>query len=815
MANISVFLTVLEKGARTRLTRAWVYWKENGQFQVLRADAGGSVQQLASGGDATQPASYTTAFTTSDGASVGVYFSQGAKPLPQSLVEPILRPVVVTQASGSALSALGPVQLSPTVPNAMRRVPLAQVDVDPNHITLTSPGDEPALLPVFWESLEDENDAYYLDGLVQGSTIFSGNPLRENSPAPAPASAVRPRPRGIEIAGTVPAAATSATLQLLDASGKAISLLQDGSSLTGAVAPQLTLTLGAASGPERPFTGTVFLPNNTTFGAVQLVIQPQGVTPAQVAGFFFLLAGVQLGVVDDAATNQNGKSPGPQTSVNDDVVVVDYTDSPQSVPGTTPADRGRARALEQAVARQRRLTRFPIQCVQRPLATPATQSLICQMPLLMAELQLLGADRTALEDLLRHRQQGTQAVDTLRLDLNWSLKIDWPTPDTNNTNPPNSTPPFIQPQLAIGDQQTVSFKLDTNASVSQRRLQGISGGKLPSAFSTPPTALTFPEAGRRTPTVLISDAGAATSRAWDRHGVPTQPCLAVEWQPNFTATRGGNAQLSLDTLSIDGAPAPPGVEFPRPPQTATTPTRHPTSSPLAMLPRFRLFGINPPTADVNALVDLQTQTTIAANATLTHLAFLSVGEWQAVMRAIVTHETGGRQYQIRSGPQAIVLGPAGAQRTYSYAREQDMPIFGGPHGYGIGQLDPPSNAQEIWNFQAAVQACVNRMLIAKAGGAQSALNLSGLTRATISVRQRNMFVREAVRRYNGGTEFRFDATAGDFVIKPRAPQARFTYPNQVLGSSVAYQDLLPNPTTRAPAIASQLTYTSADFTLGP
>ncbi|HYQ27982.1 MAG TPA: hypothetical protein VER04_12210, partial [Polyangiaceae bacterium] len=561
--------------------------------------------------------------------------------------------------------------------------------------------------------------------------------------------------------------------------------------------------------------------NNTTFGPVQLVIQPQGVTPAQVAGFFFLLAGVQLGVVDDAATNQNGQQPGPSTSSSNDVVVVDYTDSPESVAGTTPADRAPARALEQAVARQRRLTRFPIQCVMRPLATPAAQSLLCQMPLLMAELQLIGADRAAIEDLLRHRQQGVQAVDTLRLDLKWSLKIDWPTPDRNNTNPPNGTPPFVQPQLAIADQQTVSFKLDTNTSVPQRRLQGVSNGKLPTAFSTPPTALTFPEAGRRTPTVLVSDTGAVASRAWDRHGVPAQPCSAVEWQPSFAVggaqvTRGGNVQLSLDSLSIDSAPAPPGVEFPRPPLTATTPTRHPTSSPLTMLPRFRVFGINPAPADVNALVDLQTQTTLAANvATLTHLAFLSVAEWQAVMRNIVNHETAGRQYQIRSGPQAIVLGPRGNQRTYSYAREQDMPIFGGPHGYGIGQLDPPNNAEEIWNFQAAVQTCVNRLLIDKASGARSALNLSGLTRATISVRQRNMFVREAVRRYNGGTEFRFDATAGDFVIKPRAPQALFTYPNQVLGTSVAYQDLVPNPRTRAPAIATQLTYTSADFTLGP
>jgi hypothetical protein len=70
--------------------------------------------------------------------------------------------------------------------------------------------------------------------------------------------------------------------------------------------------------------------------------------------------------------------------------------------------------------------------------------------------------------------------------------------------------------------------------------------------------------------------------------------------------------------------------------------------------------------------------------------------------------------------------------------------------------------------------------------------------ATLTRTDKAVFRREIVRRYNGSSEFKWDATKSEFVIDPGVPRwenkadpsqgasNRLPYPNRVLGTSIVY-----------------------------
>jgi hypothetical protein len=126
-----------------------------------------------------------------------------------------------------------------------------------------------------------------------------------------------------------------------------------------------------------------------------------------------------------------------------------------------------------------------------------------------------------------------------------------------------------------------------------------------------------------------------------------------------------------------------------------------------------------------------------------------------------------------------------------------MPIFGPPAGYGLGQLDNPAvNDDQVWSFVENMREAIRRLMVDKANAAYNAL--SGDFSNPQTRRDRAVYQREIVRRYNGGTEFRRNAGDTDWEIRPslaqwtnagtpnQAPNPNLNYPNQVLGTSIVY-----------------------------
>src|SRR5262249_55489329 len=134
------------------------------------------------------------------------------------------------------------------------------------------------------------------------------------------------------------------------------------------------------------------------------------------------LCGLQAALVDDPTPTQPGAVPGEA----DEVIVVDFAVSPRDTP-----------ALLADQARSRRVVRYRIANAPRPLVAGGAPVLRPRMPLWMAELQLVGVARTALEDLLRRRADrravppGAPAgPSTTRISFSWSLGLEWDGPDS-------------------------------------------------------------------------------------------------------------------------------------------------------------------------------------------------------------------------------------------------------------------------------------------------------------------------------------------------------------------------------------------------
>ena len=555
-------------------------------------------------------------------------------------------------------------------------------------------------------------------------------------------------------------------------------------------------------GDTRPFTA-VLTPADAaaSFGPVLVAMVGTGTVPPVVDAFLVNLCGLQVGLVDDPAADRPGRLVGEA----DEIVVVDFDRSPQD---TLPA--------LSAQTRTRRMVRYPIANERRPLALGGPPLLRPRMPLWMGEVALVGVSTDDLSDLLRRRfdrrqpQRGSSAAapaggpaGTATLSFRWRLRLSWDGPDSNSSG---LSGPVLRPDQRHTYQLTVPVTPVTVSAVlaydTEGRLVDAAGriandpsGQLPDAYQPAPAPVGFPVAGRRAPVVRTGQ-----RRSWGRHaGAVDCPTVVFEFQPAVTdgagdeVIRGGDGLLEVDDVRLDGTPVDAGVVV-----GVGTPAPPPAGAPLLALPTFRITGRNAPVADAEAVVRAVVADHVDRHQADAHIRPLSRACWQETVLKIFRHESGNRfrQFDDRGAGRRSF---SRQSTTWYFGHEQEMPLFGPPHGYGIGQLDffssPPRGAsdEEVWNWVENVRAAALVVLDEKAVAAWAVI--SQHVPSPLDRRHRAVFQREVVRRYNGGTEFTWTGTA--WAIRPpfrwrdnadhsRGPHPNLLYPNRVLDTSVVY-----------------------------
>ena len=258
--------------------------------------------------------------------------------------------------------------------------------------------------------------------------------------------------------------------------------------------------------------------------------------------------------------------------------------------------------------------------------------------------------------------------------------------------------------------------------------------------------------------------------------------------------------------------------------------------PVARLPDFRVCGVNPSQPDMDVLVPA----IVGANYMRLRAAggspgvmLLTLDCWRTTVKAIFDHESGvlGGASQF-DGRKSHVSTKAFNNKDF-FGFEQYMPLFGPPHGYGVGQVDNAAYSTDdtVWSFVANIDAAVRLLFADAAAPAYTALIAHPLP-GQPDQRLRAMLQREAVRRYNGYTEFWWDAKAGDWKIRPTlqwadaaqtVPHPNLPYPDQVFaetptkaGSAVVYYTSANGNNKPAPAGGKNtfnwpITFGPADF----
>jgi hypothetical protein len=775
MAKIEIIIQVEDTpgGTAAVLSKAWVYWRSGGSTTVLRTDETGRLFTVRSGADRTRPWEYIGVFTAETSSQVDLYFSRGAKPIPDARLaeNPTVfytRKVPDKPAAGSMTA---PVALNQT--NSIAPKP-AGVIVIPNYRILLTKPTELSLWPLLWEL---HNETYFTDGLSQGAALIGagGVPtLVENGPAPAAAAAERPKERGLAVEGSIDARATGLRIRILDAAGNAVQLRQNAAATAGVL--EVPGALKPAAGGLKPFTAIVYLLNTPpVLGPVQIFVLSDGVTPPLIEAFAVQLVGLQAALVNDADANPNGTAAGAVSGAALEKIMVDFEDSPQSTANALAAE-GRARRMisYQMYNRDRALS-----------ATVATLVLKPEMPLWMGEFHALGLNRARLEDLMiRRKRQLATAPKTIKLNLPWRITTSWDGPDSGTGSPRL----YRYSQIFSGAQE-ITFTLNPNDQLDNVNAQG----EVEKAVTPVPAAMTFPVTGRRLPKLFIT----GKQRAWGRlAGAAAVDAALIEWQPQIADSagaeilRGGDGILQVDSIQVDGARIDGGMLV-----TAGGPAPPPAADPDLRLPVFRILGLNPP-SPADAVIDALVEEYFNRNNGLARVTLLTLACWQETIRRILAHEA-GHQFEHRGSHRSRYAGQY-------YGLEQDMPIFGPPHGYGYGQHDdPPVTSDGAWSFFENIKESVRRVMADKATGAYSMVNAH--MPAAVDQRTRAVYQREIVRRYNGGTEFQWNGT--DWEISPGLQQwaepadhskgasDRLVYPNQVLGTGVVYSNGVGAATT--------------------
>lgn len=774
--SIQEYLTA---STTTPLANAWVYILTGSVIVLLRTDGTGRVKSLRSGGDRTKPQDYTQTYTTTVDSQLNLYYSRGAKLIPDSILtgrsaifysRRVEQSNAITEGSATATGTPGGGVNTYTVPPLVIRVTLPNI-----LLTLTNPA-ELSIWPLLWEL---PNDNFLTLGLNQGGTLWtsttgSGNlTVTENTPAGSRSAVgtaqVRPNERGLRVVGTIDARATGVRIQILNVSGNAIQLRQNLAATTGVT--EITGTLRAASGNTKPFEAAIYFLNSAdAFGPVQILVLSDGMTPQIVEAFACHFAGLQIALVNDYLANLNGQNRGSIHTEADEKIVVDFQNSPQATLAAISAQtRARRMVTYQMANRNRSLS-----------ATNAAIILKPEMPLWMAEFHIVGISRTQLEDLMARRKRFITSNPTnLQIDLQYRLTLSWDGPDSGTT----STRLYRYSENFTAA-QAVAINLNASDQINGVDAQG----QITNAFATAPATLTFPVTGRRLPQVVVS----GQTRLWGRQSTGTaKDTILIEWQPRIVNTagneilRGGDGVLKLESVTIAGMRIDGGLI---PSGGGTVPPSASASD--IELPRFRVRGFNPP-SPANTVIDTLVQDYFDSHNTVPRVTILSLACWQETVRRILAHEA-GHQFEHRGTTRRRFGGEY-------YGHEQDMPIFGPPHGYGYGQHDNPQVTSDgAWSFFENIKESITRIMGDRRDDkAIAAYNLISTNMPTPpNQRIKAVYQREVVRRYNGGSEFHWNGT--DWVINPSLPQwasssdhsqganPRLPYPNNVLGTGIAY-----------------------------
>lgn len=855
MAACEVIVKIDNAGALQVLKRAWVYCLAGTDVTVLRSDENGRLFSLGAGAEQKQPWAYTKRFKSTIGATLKVYYSRGALPIPGARLSEhtdvfYTRTLAAVPPDPPPNANVGP--NSP--PNTLVGVVTATITLPPVLITLTKPL-EIRLWPILWELPADcdldpacqaqhpvaRTPDYHTAGFQQGSSIAWGNqarPLPVTPTGTAEHGAVDPPPdtvtfnhapvqirvreKAAHFEGTIDSRATGVTIQMFDRDGNIVQLrptIDTSSAAVDHVAGTLTV-----SGASTTFKTDLFFVNAAdTFGLVQLFVQSVGISPPIVEAFTGYLCGFQITLLDDATTNTSGAQRGQlDMDESNEKLIVDFTSSPHS-----------ARPDLREDVRFRRMHLYQLRNRERPFdptapAGPTNPDVWRpEMPLWMAEFHAVGVSSAPLTTLMALRGYFGGAAFDLTVQLNWEVRLSWKGPDvgTDTTSPYQYDTPFAQ-------QQTIRMHFGTSGQFVDAAGANITlnAGELPDSMDPAPTPVSFPVAGRRLPKVLVS----GQSRNWGRqNGAPTKETLVVENQLRIATTRngietesirGGDGSLRAD-IRVDGtnvlAPAEP--------------------APATRLPRFRIIGRNPTedanvTAVENSIINPIVEEYFNQHAQDAWIQMLPLAMWQVTARRIFHQESGGyRQFN----PTKTTTDFMGEDINLYYAKVLEMPYFGGPHGYGMVQVDygahptTPARDQlldEIWNFIDGVRGGVRHLMgplpDGKAGAAYHDLGLTNPQHNLAdTTRMQAVFQRAVVRRYNGGSEFIW--SNGDFQIQPsskkfvkssaheKGANPRLLYPNKILSTSVTYftgdtvanrilTDSGPHPLTAADADARQV-----------
>lgn len=630
-----------------------------------------------------------------------------------------------------------------------------KIDQSSAFIVIQRP-DDYALWPLLHEP---EQPGYLTQGISQGAVLWPeeihgdlSNPSGDRTGATG--SKFRVQERGLVVKGLVVSAVTAVRIHILDAAKGAIPLK---TSPDAAIATEIKVVPGAAEGSAgmRTFEAVIYLDRPAThFGPVEVHARAIGVPQPAEAVSHALLVGVQIALVDDRATNVNGQQRGPLQTEAHEQFVIDFLSSPQSTLDSLSAQTRARRMIVYQMSHRSRLVTTMI---------PPVSMTLPEMPLWMAELHLVGVNDATLAAFLLSRGSENWWRG-LQLTAQWQLETSWDGPNSGSTTRP------------------YRYRQEWTASSTARLVANPIWPSVGGANTPDKAAVAFPVAKRRAPQVVTS----GVTRPWGRRGsAALLPTILIEFQPNIVhegreILRGGDGELKLISLRIDGRPIDPGRI-----SAVPVPVVPPANTPVAMLPTFRVKGLNLPETDRRPLLDGLVTQYVQSHAADAWVTMLPLAVWQETMWRVLDHESiGGSHFERRGSGRYKYLGQY-------FGCEQDMPIFGAPAGYGWGQLDVPAVTNDAaWSFAENARAAIALLLGAKARAAHTSMSphfADPLVRT-----DKAAFRREVVRRYNGNTEFRWSGTGWEIYPSSAQrdnkgnPNPQLLYPNAVLGTNVPY-----------------------------
>jgi len=772
MASITVYGYSSGETTVHTLGDVWIYWKIGSEVTVLRTGADAVLKSALLTANSAEPNPndkmpwvYTAPFDVPYGTAAKVAFTRGAKPVPASqLSNDHYTSIVVGNPwpdpfTAPANTNAEEIWITVGAPNAVGFMFNLDILIPDHKTELTTPI-ELDVWPLLRDHIPDDG-AYYTTGLSQGRAIWTGNTNfdGENGPVAAAPEDQRPMERPLRITGFLDKRATGANLILLDGRGAAIPLKT--SATANNTVPQLPVEMAPSGGS---FVLDIWIGRTElALGPVQILLNSTGATPPFSDAYFLQLTGIQVGLTDDYSANPNGRVAGTPPNAADDRMIVDFAISPRL---TLDSLRAQTRA--------RRMTPYSMHLRTRQFSgTVADMVEKPEMPFWMAELQLAGFNKVGLRELLNYRNHLLDKNPTeLKLEYEWSLSLGWDGPDAATGH----ARCYSYNNEWRENGQSVTIKLGTD-----REIAGVgTDNRISNAYFRAPRRVPFPVAERRLAAVWPG----TQRRAWGRHaGAGTCDTLIVEWQPSIVddggdeAMRGGDGRLDLLNLTIAGNEV-------RPPAVDTS---------VARLPMFRMQGTNP-VADLNAAIDAATAEYYNAHRGEDEVEALSLATWQQTIRDILMHEARNTQFGFLLQHYTTATDTCGVDTAYYYGLERNMPIFGFPHGYGVGQHDNPRVTDNAcWSYIDNIRGSVRLLMDDKATATWNLLS----QHEEDTNAWRAAFQRNVVRQYNSGRH-EFTWSGGAWKISPDQnktatnaagaiiPNPRLTYPNDVLGTDVDY-----------------------------